>query len=1666
MNKVYKLVWNARRKAFIVTSEKAQSKGRLFLVNLLSVATLTAAMVPVSYAQCIETSLKNNSCETKITSQYANQNLLSLQRSDYLNHLLSTANLNGSVEISLPHHLESNDDGYTYTSNSDVDNLVINQPAGNIIGGTNGVNINHNGTGSTNISINGDVTGKQNDGIHASNSTNTQDLNIIETVGADIHGNLNGINVANNGHGTTTITTSDSVVGDESDGIVVVNDGDTKGIKVIQSAGSIHGKKNGINADNRGKETTHITTAGEVIGDDNEGINAVNEQNAGNMAIEQNSGSISGHLNGIKANNLGNGSTTITTTAKITGQNNDGIFVNNNSNTHDLSITQSSGSISGELNGINATNGGNGATIVTTSGTITANQQDGVAIVNQANTRKLTFNQLKGDITGKQYGINIVNNGNGLTSINSYGNVEGQQKDGIFGIGGVNTNDLNVSQSTGSIKGELNGINMTNQGNGSTLITTNGEVTGHQNDGIFAVNEVNTHELTINQSAGNIHGQSNGININNKGSGSTIVSASGDVIGDNNYGISAVNETNTKDLNIRQPLGNIHGKLDGINVEHKGTGTTTIATSGQVIGDQENGIYAITQTNTKNLTAKQSSGSILGKKNGINFNNLGTGSTFINTAGQVEGSEYDGILVNNDTHSQDVNVMQTAGSIKGNLNGINVNNKGNGTTSITTSNDVIGTQNNGMTAVNEQNTQDIIVSQLAGNIQGLQNGINMFNNGKGATSINTSGMVIGKLNDGIYAFNNNNTTDLKVSQLEGEINGKHNGMTIENNGQGLTSITTLGKVISDQEDGIFATNNTNSKDLNIIQSGGEIIGNKNGINIVNNGQRSTVISIAGKVIGNNSNAISAVSQSSTNNLLFGQTQNSEIIGKLNSVDLANHGQGSTGLKVAGKIVSLDLDAIIATNYSNSNNLTFRQESDSEIQGAKNGINFTNHGNGITRIVSEGKITANNGSAILAFNSDTASDLLINQTGGIINGFDNGIEATNSGTGITEINIYGKVEGQSGAGIYTTGKEGLETHINLNQGADVSSASDIAIKNETTNSIISLNDGSKISGQIRLGEGNDTLFINEGADISQLTAIDGGNKFTRVGGSSDDDTLNLNVHLIGSSTSSGSTGNVSIVGWENINLSPIGKLTLTGDLNTDQLTLESGAIVDLQSTLHQSQISGSVHNGGTITLGNSYAGDSLIIAGDYFGDNGKLVLDTVVQNSNSPTDRLFVNGNVSGNTFIQINNINGLGADTSNTNGIELVHVDGVSTHDAFKIPEDHLDVGAYEYYLHKGDLNNQNNNWYLRSYLPNDPTNPTNPTDPTDPINPTDPMNPTNPTNPTHPIDPSIDPDTGKPVKPAGVKTYRKEVPLFGAIAEQLRLAENIMQSNLHQRIGNMPLLDSPISWGRIITKRIDVEQNGITNPQSKGNYTGFQLGSDFWQEDNWRLGAYFGYLYGNMTVNGFASGRNGQMGKNGINSYFLGAYSTYMQDNGTYLDIVLQGARHRVNVKPDGNKNSKQKSYGLSASIETGKPFILSANGWKFEPQAQIIHQWLDMHDSHISGNTKVKHSNNNAVLFRIGARFEGNFKMDDTLLRPYARVNLFYSPSGADHITFASKNAATEFSNGAKYLSSEMAIGGSFEINNQFSAYTEIGHTWTNGGDARVKAPFSASVGIRANW
>ena len=60
-------------------------------------------------------------------------------------------------------------------------------------------------------------------------------------------------------------------------------------------------------------------------------------------------------------------------------------------------------------------------------------------------------------------------------------------------------------------------------------------------------------------------------------------------------------------------------------------------------------------------------------------------------------------------------------------------------------------------------------------------------------------------------------------------------------------------------------------------------------------------------------------------------------------------------------------------------------------------------------------------------------------------------------------------------------------------------------------------------------------------------------------------------------------------------------------------------------------------------------------------------------------------------------------------------------------------------------------------------------------------------------------------------------------------------------------------------------------------------------------------------------------------------------------MDVVLQGTRYNVNIRSDGTSNSKQKGHRVTASVKVGLSFAIGSSSWKFEPQAQIIHQWLD---------------------------------------------------------------------------------------------------------------------------
>ncbi len=127
----------------------------------------------------------------------------------------------------------------------------------------------------------------------------------------------------------------------------------------------------------------------------------------------------------------------------------------------------------------------------------------------------------------------------------------------------------------------------------------------------------------------------------------------------------------------------------------------------------------------------------------------------------------------------------------------------------------------------------------------------------------------------------------------------------------------------------------------------------------------------------------------------------------------------------------------------------------------------------------------------------------------------------------------------------------------------------------------------------------------------------------------------------------------------------------------------------------------LNNAGTLDLssGNNRTNDTLTVQGSYAGNGGQMLLQSLVGDDSSPSDKLVViNGSITGSTLITVSNLGGTGGLTQQ-NGIQLVQAHGtaVSNADAFALKTS-VSAGAFDYRLFKGGVTpGTENSWYLRS---------------------------------------------------------------------------------------------------------------------------------------------------------------------------------------------------------------------------------------------------------------------------------------------------------------------------------------------------------------------------------
>jgi len=525
------------------------------------------------------------------------------------------------------------------------------------------------------------------------------------------------------------------------------------------------------------------------------------------------------------------------------------------------------------------------------------------------------------------------------------------------------------------------GIYVQNTGTGEISIIASSSVQGAGDDGIQVWNAATATNVRI--SAVDVIGLDEGIVASNNGTGSTTITATGQITGGsgqqdqtvNADGITADNSTTT--TNLRISAVNVTGLDDGIRVSNRGTGVLSINLTGNVIStstDTSDGDYSygIRSWNLGTHSTVTTSGDVTSNDRGIYSWNEGSGALSITSTGDVTALAGNGIFAENADWSSGsraassaTDITITAHTVTAYGHGIDSQNWGTGSTTITAT----GTVKGGVGEADQ--TKDV-------------DGIYANNKGSGSLSISVSGDVTSTSTDksdadflyGIYASGSG--TDIIVSTA-GDVISNDRGILLLNYGSGSTSLTSHGKIstiLGPTEDnpygsssawhnvGIYALNHKNSTAKDITINANQVESYGAAIWADNQGTGSTYITTTGQITG-------GLGQTTATMITMGiyawnepNAKNIEIVAKdviglEGAISVINLGKGSTDIIASGNVeaVGASGEGIKATDASSSITVT----KTASVYGITEGIETDSKADTVTV---NGSVTGLNGTAIL------------------------------------------------------------------------------------------------------------------------------------------------------------------------------------------------------------------------------------------------------------------------------------------------------------------------------------------------------------------------------------------------------------------------------------------------------------------------------------------------------------------------------------------------------------------------------------------------------------------------------------------------------------------------------------------------------------------------------
>ncbi len=278
----------------------------------------------------------------------------------------------------------------------------------------------------------------------------------------------------------------------------------------------------------------------------------------------------------------------------------------------------------------------------------------------------------------------------------------------------------------------------------------------------------------------------------------------------------------------------------------------------------------------------------------------------------------------------------------------------------------------------------------------------------------------------------------------------------------------------------------------------------------------------------------------------------------------------------------------------------------------------------------------------------------------------------------------------------------------------------------------------------------------------------------------------------------------------------------------------------------------------------------------------------------------------------------------------------------------------------------------------------------------------------------------------------------------------------LSKRMGELRL--TPVAggvWGRAFGRRQDVDNR--VSREFRQTISGFELGADTAlpvADGRWHVGAVAGYTNGRIKFDRGGTGDD--------DSVHVGAYATYIEDGGFYMDGIVRVSRIRHAFKVDDAKGRRVRGQyrgnGVGASLELGKRFTWPG-AWYVAPQLEVAAFHAQGADYTASNGLRIKDDGTNSMLGRLGLHVGRQFDLGDgRVVQPYMKLSWVQEFDGKGTVRTNDIRHKVRLDGGR----TELAVG----VASQLGKHGSLFGSYEYAKGSRQTMPWTFHVGYRYAW